>query len=202
MQKPPYPVMEEALALPEAQDKTGPDREATARTLLAEMRRKQVPDRRTWTMSDPAPSSEEWLLGVVDGDGGLWRAKPGVDSWVLEESPRAEDAGATFTWFEMLSEFGPVTEPPVDWYVQRTEVVDAVRGAVVEMDDLLFHELGAYRVGADIPDGWTTEHRPDAELISKAELWAERLRHRAQEMEDAIARATLLQKDPAPEGQG
>lgn len=202
MRKPPYPIVEEVMDLPEVKAMPPNERERAARIALAGWRRKKMPTLRTWTMSDPAPSRDEWVLGVVDGDGSLWRAKPGVDVWTLEESPRMPGAGATYTWPEMLAEFGPVTEPPADWRPQRTEVVDAVRGAVVEMDDLLFHELGAHRLGADIPDGWTTEHSSDADLISKAEFWAERLRKRAQQLDDAISQATLLHKDPAPEEQG
>ncbi|MGW3101380.1 hypothetical protein [Streptomyces sp. NPDC001100] len=197
MQKPPYPVVDDAMLLPEVQATPAGEREVAARIAVAALRRDRLPDRRTWTAEDPAPSGSPWVLGVIDGDGALWRAKPGIDVWTLEEPPAAKGTGEKFTWEELLTEFGPLTEPWADWCPQRMEVVDAIRAAAAVMDDLLFHELGAYVVGSEVHGGRTTEHSPDTEIIRRAGSWANCLREQAERLTEAVSRATLLQANPA-----
>ncbi|MBP5942600.1 hypothetical protein [Streptomyces acidiscabies] len=195
-----YPLLDQTRSLPEVEAKPLAQREFAARLLLADVRKRELPDRRTWTMTDPRPTREDWVLAVVDGDGSLWRGQAGGDHWVQEEPLDTQGAGEPFTWYELIAEFGPLTEPPADWKVQRTQVLEVLRGAVVELDDLLFHELGPHTVGLEIPDGHTTEDSSDTDILRTAAHWAQRLREQVQALDTVLARADMMDAEAIREG--
>ncbi|MDX3232539.1 hypothetical protein [Streptomyces sp. ME19-01-6] len=190
------PILEEAMQHLEVQALPPGQHETAARSLVARQRREQLTDRRTWDAGDPAPTKNEWVRAVLDQSGALWRSIPGSDVW--REVPRMDPGrtpGApleTFVWSELLEELGPVTEPPAAWSRQRGEVVEVLRGAVVELDDLLFHTVGAYMVGTEIPDGRMGEHEDDDDLLDHATMWADRLENAVEKLRAAASAATLL----------
>ncbi|MFI0822807.1 hypothetical protein ACH4TX_45800 [Streptomyces sp. NPDC021098] len=97
----------------------------------------------------------------------------------------------TFTWPELLQELGPVTEPPVEWSHQHGDVVEALCETASEMDDLLFHDVGAYVVGTEIPIG-SGEDDDDGDLVDRATAWADRLEDVVDKLRAAVSAGTVL----------
>ncbi|WP_328419113.1 hypothetical protein [Streptomyces sp. NBC_00443] len=42
-------------------------------------------------------------------------------------------------WQDLAAAYGTFTDLPGDWYRERNEILEAVAGAMSDMDDILFH---------------------------------------------------------------
>ena len=183
-----------------------PAGDRVAQDALAHERRLHHPDLCTYLPGDPAPGdsvrfvvdAEGFLRSRVMDDGphrGSWQmlgCKPGLS---LDESHRPRP------WQEMIEADGPVSGLPDAWYIQRGEILDALCTAYGEAEDLLFHALGAFVVGArENCDPWVSEQSPDEDIIGQAENVARRLEEAAAAVRAAVADAHLITKSASVNG--
>ncbi|MGA4902957.1 hypothetical protein ACPCAJ_35355 [Streptomyces griseoincarnatus] len=104
-----------------------------------------------------------------------------------------EEKSKPMPWQALAAAYGPLTDLPGDWYRERNEILEAVAGAMSDMDDILFHAWGAHTLGTD------REHGPliddDArvdDIVRHAPNVADRLTQQAARIRTALATAHLV----------
>ncbi|WP_432197103.1 hypothetical protein [Streptomyces sp. bgisy027] len=136
----------------------------------------------------------------MDGEGDLWIRLTGdgphKGEWQLRGyKPRLpfEENCKPVLWQDLAAAYGPLTDLPRDWYRERTEILEAVAGAMSDMDDILFHAWGAHTLGTD------SEHGPlidddarDDDIVRHAQNVADRLTQQAARIRTALATAHLI----------
>jgi hypothetical protein len=182
-----------------AADRSG---DRTAQLALTQARRSEHPDRTTWGPDDTAPADDhwDWRELVVDGEGDLWIRLTGdgphKGEWQLRGyKPRLpfEEKCKPVPWQDLAAAYGPLTDLPDDWYRQRGEILEAVAGAMSDMDDILFHAWGAHTLGTD------REHGPligdddtDDDIVRHAQNVADRLTQQAAKIRTSLAAAHMV----------
>ncbi|MFJ5681077.1 hypothetical protein [Streptomyces sp. NPDC093097] len=182
-----------------AADRAG---DRTVQLTVTQARRSQHPDRTTWGPDDPAPADDywDWQEFVVDGEGDLWIRLTGdgphKGQWQLRGyKPRLpfEEKSKPVPWQDLAAGYGPLTNLPSDWYRQRNEILEAIAGAMSDMDDILFHAWGAHTLGTN------RDHLPlvdddtaDDDIVRHAQNVADRLTQQAAKIRTSLASAHLV----------
>ncbi|MFD7669092.1 hypothetical protein [Streptomyces sp. NPDC059788] len=96
-------------------------------------------------------------------------------------------------WQDLVCAYGPLTGLPGDWYRQRNEILEALAGAMSDMDDILFHAWGAHRLGTDRTHGpLTGDDTADDGIVYHAQNVADRLSQQAARIRRSLAAAHLV----------
>ncbi|MFD6331246.1 hypothetical protein ACFWGI_16940 [Streptomyces niveus] len=169
---------------------------------MTQARRREHPDRTTWRPGDAAPADDhwDWQEFVVDGEGDLWIRLavdgPHQGEWQMrghKERLTFEEGIKPVPWQDLVARYGPITDLPGDWYRQRTEILEAVAGAMSDMDDILFHAWGAHTLGTDHVRGpLIREDGKDDDIVSHAQNITDRLTQQAARIRSSLAAAHLV----------
>ncbi|MGJ5899303.1 hypothetical protein ACSCBZ_46305 [Streptomyces niveiscabiei] len=182
-----------------AADRSG---DRTVQLAVTQARRSEHPDRTTWGPEDapPAESHWDWREFVVDGEGDLWIRLTGdgphKGEWQLRGyKPRLpfEEKSKPVPWQDLAAAYGPLTDLPSDWYRQRNEILEAVAGAMSDMDDILFHAWGAHTLGTDREHGpLIDDDDKDEDIVRHAQNIADRLTQQAAKIRTSLAAAHMV----------
>ncbi|MFH8470595.1 hypothetical protein [Streptomyces sp. NPDC017991] len=96
-------------------------------------------------------------------------------------------------WQGLAAAYGPLTDLPDDWYRQRGEILEAVAGAMSDMDDILFHAWGAHTLGTDRDHGpLIGDDDTDDDIVRHAQNVADRLSQQAAKIRTSLAAAHMV----------
>ncbi|WP_221355424.1 hypothetical protein [Streptomyces beigongshangae] len=173
-----------------------------AQLAVTQARRSEHPTRTTWGPYDAAPAHDywDWQAFVVDGEGDLWIRLTGdgphKGEWQLRGYKLRlpfEEKSKPAPWQDLAAAYGPLTDLPGDWYRERNEILEAVAGAMSDMDDILFHAWGAHRLGTDREHGpLVDDDARDDDIVRHAQNVADRLTQQAARIRTALAAAHLV----------